>query len=127
VLPAIGGELAKLIPRSTPSTHLAATAGSAAPITRVTEWAKENGEEWGLNAFYERRLKEPYPDLNLDARYERYAVLIAIGVDWEDRRQVLAVDLFNRERPRPQRRRVRGGPSRWHHRCGVEECARGAR
>jgi putative transposase len=60
----------------------------------------------GLKAFCERRLKESYPYLILDARYEKVreagiitsqAVLIAIGVDWEGRRQVLAVDLANRE------------------------------
>lgn len=59
-----------------------------------------------LKAFCERRLKEPFPYLILDARYERVredgiiasqAVLIAIGVDWEGRRQVLAVELANRE------------------------------
>jgi transposase-like protein len=59
-----------------------------------------------LMAFCERKLKEPYPYLILDARYERvredgiiasHAVLIAIGVDWEGRRQVLAVELANRE------------------------------
>jgi putative transposase len=59
-----------------------------------------------LKAFCERKLKEPYPYLILDARYERVreegiiaslAVLIAIGVDWEGRRQVLAVDLAARE------------------------------
>src|SRR6476660_4242827 len=60
----------------------------------------------GLKAFAERRLAEAYPYLILDARYERVreggviasqAVLVAIGVDWEGRRQVLAVDLANRE------------------------------
>jgi putative transposase len=59
-----------------------------------------------LTAFAERRLKEAYPYLILDARYERVreagaiqsqAVLVAIGVDWEGRRQVLGVDLANRE------------------------------
>ena len=59
-----------------------------------------------LAAFAERRLVEPYPYLILDARYERVreagviqsqAVLIAIGVDWEGRRQVLGVELANRE------------------------------
>jgi transposase-like protein len=59
-----------------------------------------------LKAFCERRLKEGFPYLILDARYERVredgviasqAVLIAIGVDWEGRRQVLAVELANRE------------------------------
>src|SRR5205807_3803328 len=59
-----------------------------------------------LTAFAERRLSEAYPYLILDARYERIreagaiqsqAVLIAIGVDWEGRRQVLGVELANRE------------------------------
>jgi putative transposase len=60
----------------------------------------------GLRAFAERRLSEPYPYLILDARYERVreagvivsqAVLIAVAVDGEGRRQVLAVELANRE------------------------------
>ena len=51
-----------------------------------------------------RWLKPSY--LILDARYERVrdagvivsqAVLIAIGIDWDGRRQVLAVELANRE------------------------------
>src|SRR3979490_2386033 len=59
-----------------------------------------------LTAFAERRLEEAYPYLILDARYERIreagviasqAVLVAIGVDWEGRRQVLGIDLANRE------------------------------
>ena len=59
-----------------------------------------------LQAFAERRLAEPYPYLILDARYERIreggvitsqAVLVAIGVDWEGRRQVLGVEMANRE------------------------------
>jgi putative transposase len=59
-----------------------------------------------LKAFAERRLGEAYPYLILDARYERVreggvivsqAVLVAIGVDWEGRRQVPAVELANRE------------------------------
>jgi putative transposase len=60
----------------------------------------------GLRAFAERRLSEAYPYLILDARYERVreagvivsqAVLIAVAVDTEGRRQVLAVELANRE------------------------------
>jgi putative transposase len=52
-----------------------------------------------LTAFSRRRLGEPYPYLILDARYERVreagvitsqAVLIAVAVDGEGRRQVLA-------------------------------------
>ncbi|MER8543925.1 IS256 family transposase [Mesorhizobium sp. M1334] len=59
-----------------------------------------------LKAFFEQRLTESYPYLILDARYERareagviasQAVLVAIGVDWEGRRQVLGVELANRE------------------------------
>ena len=59
-----------------------------------------------LKEFAERRLAEPYPYLILDARYERVreggvitsqAVLVAIGVDWEGRRQVLGVEMANRE------------------------------
>jgi putative transposase len=59
-----------------------------------------------LDAFSTRRLDEPYPYLILDARYERVreggiihsqAVLIAVAVDGEGRRQVLAVELANRE------------------------------
>ena len=59
-----------------------------------------------LDKFARRRLEEAYPYLILDARYEKVredgvirsqAVLIAIGVDWEGRRNVLAVDLANRE------------------------------
>src|SRR6266700_887664 len=59
-----------------------------------------------LAQFTGRPLAEPFPYLILDARYERVreagviasqAVLIAIGIDWDGRRQVLAVDLANRE------------------------------
>lgn len=59
-----------------------------------------------LKAFSERRLEEAFPYVILDARYERIreagviasqAVLIAVAVDWEGRRQVLAIELANRE------------------------------
>lgn len=59
-----------------------------------------------LRQFAERRLDEECPYLILDARYERVredgeivrrAVLVAIGISWEGRRQVLAVELANRE------------------------------
>lgn len=59
-----------------------------------------------LAAFARRRLDEPFPYLILDARYEKVreagvvmsqAVLIAIGIDWDGRRQVLAVEMANRE------------------------------
>ena len=59
-----------------------------------------------LEAFANRRLEEPYPYLIVDARYEKVreggiirsrAVLIAIGINWDGRREVLAVELANRE------------------------------
>jgi transposase-like protein len=59
-----------------------------------------------LEKFAGRRLEEAYPYLILDARYEKVredgvirsqAVMIAIGIDWEGRRNVLAVELANRE------------------------------
>lgn len=59
-----------------------------------------------LAEFAGRRLEEPFAYLVLDARYERVreggviasqAVLIAIGIDWEGRRQVIGVELANRE------------------------------
>ena len=59
-----------------------------------------------LEKFARRRLEEPYPYLVLDARYEKVredgavrsqAVLVAIGISWEGRRSVLAVELASRE------------------------------
>lgn len=59
-----------------------------------------------LAAFAHRRLGEPFAYLILDARYEKVreagvvmsqAVLIAIGIDWDGRRQILAVEMANRE------------------------------
>ena len=68
--------------------------------------AVNKGLDEGLTKFAQRRLTEPYPYLILDARYEKVredgviqsqAVLIAIGINWEGQRQVLGVDLANRE------------------------------
>jgi transposase-like protein len=59
-----------------------------------------------LAQFAGRPLAEAFPYLIPDARYERVreagvivsqAVLIAIGIDWDGRRQVLAIELANRE------------------------------
>ncbi len=59
-----------------------------------------------LTAFAQRRLDEPFAYLIIDAKYEKVrqagvvrscAVLVALGVDWEGRRQILAVELANRE------------------------------
>ena len=59
-----------------------------------------------LRRFAQRRLDEAYPYLILDARYEKVrldgviqsqAVFIAIGINGEGRRQILGVELSNRE------------------------------
>jgi putative transposase len=59
-----------------------------------------------LAEFSQRPLSEAFPYVVVDARYERVreggvivsrAVLIALGIDWEGRRQVLAVEYANRE------------------------------
>jgi putative transposase len=74
---------------------------SASAISAVNKTLDE-----ALRRFAERRLSEPFPYLILDARYEKVreagviagqAVLIAVAVDGEGRRQVLGVELANRE------------------------------
>jgi transposase-like protein len=59
-----------------------------------------------LEKFAKRRLEDAYPYIILDARYEKVredgvirsqAVMVAIGIDWEGRRCILAVELANRE------------------------------
>jgi putative transposase len=74
---------------------------SASSISAIT--AKLDGE---LEQFARRRLEEAFPYLILDARYEKVrdngvittrAILVALGIDWEGRRQVLAVEWANRE------------------------------
>lgn len=74
---------------------------SASAISSINK-----GLDQSLARFANRHLGEPYPYLILDARYEKVrdagviahrAVLIAIGVNWEGQRQVLAVELANRE------------------------------
>ena len=59
-----------------------------------------------LAQFSRRQLPEAFAYLVVDARYERVreggvivsrAVLVALGIDWEGRRQVLAVEYANRE------------------------------
>jgi putative transposase len=81
--------------------ELCGHAFSASTVSEATVRLDE-----ALKAFFTQRLKESYPYLILDARYERareagviasQAVLVAIGVDWEGRRQVLGVELANRE------------------------------
>ena len=74
---------------------------SASTISRVNQTLDEE-----LEKFSQRKLEEAYPYLILDARYEKVredgairsrAVLVAIGINWEGQRNVLAVDLANRE------------------------------
>jgi len=74
---------------------------SASTISRVNQTLDVE-----LEKFAQRKLEEAYPYLILDARYEKVredgairsrAVLVAIGINWEGRRNVLAVDLANRE------------------------------
>lgn len=74
---------------------------SASAISEINAKLDES-----LAAFANRPLEEPFPYLILDARYEKVresgvvrsmAVQVAIGVDWEGRRQILAVETANRE------------------------------
>lgn len=74
---------------------------SASSISEITRRLDEQ-----LKQFSQRRLEAEYPYVILDARYERVreeglivsrAVLIALGIDWEGRRQVLGVEYALRE------------------------------
>ncbi|MEQ8512228.1 IS256 family transposase [Algiphilus sp.] len=74
---------------------------SATTISQINK-----GLDAALKRFANRKLEEPYPYLIVDARYEKVrvdgiiqsqAVLIAIGINWDGRRQILAVELANRE------------------------------
>jgi transposase-like protein len=74
---------------------------SASSVSAVVK--KLDGE---LARFAHRRLTERFAYLVLDARYEKVridsviqsqAVLIAVGIDWEGRRQILGIELANRE------------------------------
>lgn len=74
---------------------------SASSVSRMNK--KLDGD---LKRFHERRLDEAYPYLILDARYEKVreggvvrpqAVLCAIGINTDGRREVLGVSLANRE------------------------------
>jgi len=74
---------------------------SASSISSINKRLDE-----GLATFARRLLSESFPYLILDARYEKVreggivasqAVLIAIGIDWDGRRQIVAVEMANRE------------------------------
>jgi putative transposase len=81
--------------------ELCGHAFSASAISAINKRLDES-----LSAFATRPLAEPFPYLVLDARYEKVreggvvmsqAVLIAVGIDWDGRRQILAVEMANRE------------------------------
>lgn len=74
---------------------------SASSISAINKGLDES-----LARFANRHLDEAYPYLIVDARYEKVresgvirsmAVLVAIGINWEGQRQVLAVETANRE------------------------------
>src|ERR1700675_1674419 len=74
--------------------ELCGHAFSASSISAINKRLDES-----LKAFAERPLQEPFAYLILDARYEKVreagivmsqAVLIAVGIDWDGRRQILA-------------------------------------
>ncbi|HET6520895.1 MAG TPA: IS256 family transposase [Geminicoccaceae bacterium] len=81
--------------------ELCGHAFSASAISAINQRLDQS-----LAAFARRRLEEPFAYLILDARYEKVreagvvrsqAVLVAVGIDWDGRRQILAVELANRE------------------------------
>jgi putative transposase len=81
--------------------ELCGHAFSASSISAINKRLDES-----LAAFAGRPLQESFPYLILDARYEKVreagvvmsqAVLIAVGIDWDGRRQILAVEMANRE------------------------------
>jgi putative transposase len=74
---------------------------SASSISAITA-----GLDRQLEEFSQRQLAQAFPYVIVDARYERVreggvmvsrAVLIGLGIDWEGRRQVLAVEYAQRE------------------------------
>lgn len=78
--------------------------GHSFSASSISELNKSLDEE--LKRFARRKLEGEYPYLIIDARYERVreegvirsrAVMVAIGIDWDGRRQILAVELANRE------------------------------
>ena len=107
---------------------------SASTISRMNQKLDEE-----LEKFARRQLEEAYPYLILDARYEKVredgvirsqAVMVAIGINWEGRRNVLAVELANRESHTQlerlllelkQRGLQRGGTGGQRRSCRAEE------
>ena len=80
---------------------LCGTEFSAATVSSLTKKMDES-----LKKFANRPLTEAYPYIILDARYEKVridgivqnqAVLIALGISWDGRREVLGVELAQKE------------------------------
>jgi putative transposase len=80
-----------------------------------------------LERFMQRQLAEPFPYVIVDARYEKVrvdhvirdqAVMIAIGIGWDGRRQVLGVEVAHRESGPSWSQFLRGLKDRGLH--GVE-------
>ncbi len=78
--------------------------GHGFSASTVSQISKKMDEE--LEKFARRSLEVEYPYVVLDAKYEKVrqdgvirtqAVLIAIGINWEGRREVLGVEVANRE------------------------------
>ena len=78
--------------------------GHSFSASAISGFNKKLDEE--LGRFARRKLECEYPYLIVDARYEKVredgvirsrAVLVAIGIDWEGRRQILAVEMAYRE------------------------------
>jgi putative transposase len=95
---------------------------SASTISRINQGLDET-----LHKFAQRRLEEAYPYLILDAKYEKtredgvvrsQAVLVAIGIHGEGRREILGVELANRESQTSWREFLAGLRDRGLH--GVE-------
>ena len=95
---------------------------SASTVSEINQ-----GLDARLAEFAGRRLEEAYPYLIVDARYEKVreaglirsrAVQIAIGINWDGRREVLAVELANRETESSWRKFLEGLRQRGLH--GVE-------
>ncbi len=81
--------------------ELCGHAFSASTISQINQKLDEE-----LQKFAHRRLEQGYPYVILDARYEKVrldgvirsqAVMVAIGIQAEGRREILAVELANRE------------------------------
>ncbi len=81
--------------------ELCGHAFSASTVSSINQKLDED-----LQRFAGRRLEVEYPYLILDARYEKVrqdgvirsqAVQVAIGITWEGRREILGVELANRE------------------------------